>query len=200
MIKTTHPMNCDFIKLSCTALDDAAAQKVTDTYDKYNEVLKTLIPKLSPNISNTFYADGPELIMPNDIIVNDIEIDEDAVKLNIKAFFHNQDMDAQGSLLFSGVSSIQAEFDDSPVTNDYLEELFNDRDILDIIFDILPNGETVVDIYSLNEEPEEYGKDDDDFQILHVQIKFKNFSTDLEATKPAVEKVENIDAMDTFEE
>lgn len=200
MITTSHPLNCDFIKLSCTLPNESIALHVTNTYEKYNEALKTTIPQLPENIRTTFYSEEPEALVPHDIRVNSIEIEDDFVKLNINAFFYNKDMEAHGSLLFSGVSNLQAEFDDSPVTNDYLLELFQDRELLDVIVDILPNGELVVDFYSLNEEPFEDGKDDDDFQILQLQFKFKNFSTDLESRNPEPEKVAKIDAMDTFEE
>lgn len=198
MIKTTHPMNSEFIKLSCTAILDSNIKKIEKTYEDYNKNLYKICSKLPQNILYSFFTEGPELLSIHDINVKDLEIGEESIKFDISGFFHSQDKLAVGSLLFTGVSDIKAEFDDSPVTMDYLIELMHNRNLLEVYFDILPNKTYSVDIYSLNEEPFEDGKDDDDFQILHLQFNFQGYSADLEAIAPDIESNENIDAMDTY--
>lgn len=192
-------MNCSFIKLSNTAILDSEINIVEKIYSKYNQALPILLRKLPKNILHSFFHSEPETLTVHDIVVNNIEMDEDTVKFNISGFFHNQEKLAIGSLLFTGVKDIKAEFDDSPVTLDYLHELMQDRALLELYFDVLPNNTYSVDIYSLNEERFEDGKDDDDFQILHLQFKFTGYSADLEAVAKEPEKNEKIDAMDTFD-
>lgn len=199
MIKTTHPMNCDFIKLANTAIEDSAVRKVEQVYNDYNKGLPKLIEKLPDNVVYSFF-EGDEQLMAHDITVKgaDFNKEDETLEFNIQSFFHAQDKNAVGSLLFTGVKNLIAEFDDSPVTVDYLLELLEDRDLLEIYFDVLENGKYSIDIYSLSEETYEDEKDDDDFQVLHIQFQFSGFGTNLEAITPEQDDNDNIDAMDTF--
>lgn len=180
MIKTTHPISSDFIKEAATCNSDSKIADLAKVFDYYNnELLPKLLTQLPESVKSSFFEGDEQISCPDTVIV-EYEKDEDSVLFNIDTIQYQMNQKSTGKILFTGVEDFKAEFDGSPVTQDYLESIIKNRMIYDVFFDKINDELFILDIYSFNEEEFEDGEDLDDVEILHIQFKFKSFSADLE--------------------
>lgn len=195
MLKTTNTITPEIVFLSAVTSSVTELGKLEQIFNHYNiNILPKTIEQVHPEVNNIFFNGDTAISLPETEILG-FEIVDDSIIFDIKSVRYNPDnellTDINGKLLFTGTKDFQAEFEGSPSTLDYLQEIILNRMIFDAYFDVkvLPDGtvEHLIDIYSFNEEniennPDYEDVDLDDIETLHIQFKFTGFSSDLEET------------------
>lgn len=191
MIKTTNPITPDIVFLSVTTSSVTELNRLETIYDNYNNhFLPKILDKVHPEVHEVFFKSETLISVP-ETEVTEMEVVDDSLLLKIKTVRYNSETDnltnLEGTMLFTGVKDLQAEFEGSPTTLDYLVDIIQNRILYDVFFDIktLADGtvEHLIDIYSFNEENYENDEDDpdlDDIETLHIQFKFTGFSFNAE--------------------
>lgn len=193
MLKTTNTITPEIVFLSAVTSSVTELNRLEKIFTHYNNnILPKTIEQIHPEVNTIFFNGDTAISLPETEILG-FEIVDDSIILDIKSVKYNPHdellTEVNGKLLFTGVKDFQSEFEGSPTTLDYLQEIILNRMIFDAYFDVkvLADGtvEHLIDIYSFNEEniennPEYEDVDLDDIETLHIQFKFTGFSSDLE--------------------